>query len=206
MKVHVHEIEVKYTINSDKVNDIFDTLTDMGFRHKATYDLVDTWLPPKEKSESLRVREQIQGKSRKYFLSSKKTKEKDGEGKNKCEAESKIDEFTRQVLIGLALRMRSVLPVVRKTRYSWQGRIRSRDYTVVVDEVVNLGRFSGFYFEVETLVAYNTVDPAAMEGVKRLALQILHAAYDGEKNLKFAHATLSYRKMAKIHQAEQDMA
>lgn len=204
MKVHVHEIEVKYVIHSEKVSDIFDTLMDMGFRHKATYNLVDMWLPPKEKSESLRIREQTQGKTRKYFLSSKKTKETNGEGKNKCEAESKIDEFTRDVLIGLALRMRSVLPVVRKTRYSWQGRIRSRDYTVVVDEVVDLGRFSGFYLEVETLVPYNKVDPKAMDDVKHIALKILHAAYDGEENLKFSHAKLSYRKMAKIHQAEQD--
>lgn len=204
MKQHVHEIEAKYAIQGKKVKDIFDVLMDLGFRHKATYDLVDMWLPPKEEKESLRIREQIQGTSRKYLLSSKKTNAKDEGIKNKCEAESRIDEFTRQVLIGLALRMRSALPVVRKTRYSWQGRIGSRDYTIAIDEVFDLGRFSGFYLEVETLVPFNTIDPEAMDDVKHTALKILNSAYEGEKNLKFSYAKLSYRKMAKIHQSEQE--
>lgn len=203
MKEHVHEIEVKYAIHGKKVNDIFDALMDLGFRHKATYDLVDMWLPPKEEKESLRVREQIQGGVRKYFLSSKKTHVKDGGIKNKCEAESRIDEFTRQVLIGLALRMRSTLPVVRKTRYTWKGKVGGREYTVAIDEVVDLGRFSGFYFEVETLVPLNTNDPKAMDDVKRMAAKILEAAYAGEKNLQFRYEKLSYRKMARLYQAEQ---
>ncbi len=203
MKEHVHEIEVKYTIHAEKVSDIFDTLMDMGFRHDATYDLIDTWLPPKEKNESLRVRKQIQGKSCKYFLSSKKTNEKDGEVKNKCEAESKIDEFARDVLIALALRMRAELPTVHKTRYSFKGRVGSRDYTVAIDEVVDLGRFSGFYFEVETLVPFGVSDAKAMPDVKRTALKILHAAYEGEKKLKFQKQLLSYRKMARLYKSRR---
>jgi adenylate cyclase class IV len=203
MKTHVHEIEVKYSIHGTKVNDIFDTLMDLGFRHKATYDLVDMWLPPKEKGESLRVREQIDGTSRKYLLSSKKSNEKDGEIKNKCEAESQIDDFIREVVIGLALRIRDSLPVVRKTRYHWQGRIGARDYTVAIDEVLDLGRFSGFYLEVETLVPADKADPAAKDDVKRIALQILETAYKAEENLTFSYVKLSYKKMAKIYQAEQ---
>jgi len=206
MKEHVHEIEVKYVIHEEKVDDIFDVLLSQGFVHKATYDLVDRWLPPKEAKESLRVREQTQGNTTKYFFSSKKTNEKLGRIKNKCEAESEIDEFIKDALIGIALRVRSPLPEVRKRRYSWQGRLGSRDYTVVIDEVFDLGRFSGFYFECETLVPFEVSDPKAKDAVERLALRILRAAYKAEKRLKYKYANLSYRKMAKIHQAEQEIA
>jgi adenylate cyclase class IV len=202
MKEHVHEIEVKYSIHQQKVNDIFDTLVGMGFHHKATYELFDTWLPPKAKSESLRVREQIQGKSRKFFLSSKTTKERDGEVKNKCEAESKISQLTRDVLINLASRVYGILPTVHKMRYVFQGRIASRYYTVAIDEVLDLGRFSGVYLEVETIVPFEVVDRKAMPDVKRMALKILKAAYKGEKKLKFRKQKLSYRKMALLHQSK----
>lgn len=202
MKEHVHEIEVKYVVHQKKVNDIFDTLVNMGFRHKSTCELVDMWLSPKRKGESLRIRKQTQDKSVKYLLSRKKTTEKDGEVKNKCEAESKISASKYRTLSASAKRVSGQLLKVCKTRYTFEGRIGKRRYTVAVDEVVDLGHFSGFYFEVETLVPFKVVDRKAMPDVKRTALQILNDAYEGEK-LRFQKQKLSYRKMARLHYARK---
>lgn len=197
-KKHCHEIEVKYNLQSDKVEKIAEVLLKLGFTFKSKAKLIDRWLPT-----GTRLREQkTASKESKYEIAKKKTIKKDGGLKNKCENEKKIDTFIKTELLSLAHSTRRALPTVTKTRTSWTVTIKGRDYTAVIDRVTKLGKFNGFYFELETLVPFDVDDPTAEADVEALATKILAAAYKGSKS-KPTKVLLSYRKMALIHQAKQ---
>ena len=210
-KEHCHEIEVKYTVKSDKVEKIKTALERLGFTFKSTAKIVDKWLPVGK--EWVRLREQkklVTNKSgetkfgdSKFEVGSKKTIEEDGGLKNKCENESGTDEFIADTMLKMAKHNRRALPTVRKTRTSWTVVINKREYTAVIDHVYKLGRFNGFYFELETLVPFNVDDPSAKSDVKKLASKILSAAYKGAKGKPTKCELMSYRKMALAYQAKQ---
>lgn len=205
MKEHVHEIEVKYVIQPAKVKNIAAALEKLGFTHKSTTTVTDRWL--RIGKDSVRLREQKKGANGiKYFLASKKTIEKDDGLKNKCEAECKINKFTRDVLLKLAKQKRRALPIVHKSRTSWTAIINDREYTAVIDHVEKLGEFNGYYFELETLIPFDVNDPGAKADVKALASKILTAAYKGAKGKPTECEQMSYRRMALAYMAKQRKA
>ncbi len=208
-KQHCHEIEVKYKIDSDKVETFETVLDKLGFTHKSTSKLIDRWLSNGKSMIRLREqrREQKNGKIKTtYEVASKKTIERDGGIKSKCENENKISKFMKIVLLKQATQKRRAIPTVQKTRNSWTVTIKGRDYTAVIDHVTKLGKYNGFYFELETLIPYDVEDPKASKDVKALAQKILNAAYRGCADKPTTCELLSYRKMAMANQAKQRRA
>ncbi len=204
-KQHCHEIEVKYKVQKDKVEKIIASLEKLGFTFKSTTKVMDKWLPIGKEWIRLREEKKINGGS-KHQIASKKTIEKDGGLKNKCEAESDINKFTSSVLLNLAKQIRRALPTVHKTRTTFAATINGRKYTAVIDHVEKLGKFNGYYFELETLVPFKVDDPTAKSDVKKLASKLLSLAYKGVKGKPTKCELMSYRKMALAQQAKQRRA
>lgn len=205
-KEHCHEIEVKYKVKADKVENIKAALKQLGFTHKSTAKIVDRWLPNGKKWLRLRQQNKIVNNKlgpTKFEAGIKKTIARKGGIKNKCENESEEPYFIVRHMLDTAKRYRQAVPTVRKTRTSWTVVINKRKYTAVIDHVYKLGRFNGFYFELETLVPFNVDDPSAKSDVKKLAAKILTAAYKGAKGKPTKCELMSYRRMALAYQATQ---
>lgn len=212
MKNHCHEIEVKYKVQSDKVQNIIEALNNLGFKVKSKTKVVDRWLP--DGKEWLRLRQQTPLPKKgdesdpkpTYEVATKKTMAKSDGIKSKCEAESMIKPHHARAWLRMAKKIRRALPTVHKTRTSWKVTINGRKYTAVIDKVTKLGKFNGYYFELETLVPFDVDDPKAMSDVKKLAAKILNAAYKGAKGKPTQCELMSYRKMALAHLAKQKRA
>lgn len=208
-KSHCHEIEVKYKIDSDRVEKFTTVLDKLGFTPKPTSTIIDKWLPDGKSMIRLREQKRVQknGKIKTtYEVASKKTIERDGGIKSKCEYEHKVNKVMKVYLLKQAKRKGRAIPKVQKTRTSWVVTIKGRDYTAVIDRVTKLGKHNGFYFELETLIPSDVEDPKASKDVKALAQKILNAAYRGSEGKPTTCELLSYRKMAMANQAKQRRA
>jgi adenylate cyclase class IV len=201
MKNHCHEIEMKYKVQANKVQNFIAALKQLGFKKKSENELVDRWLP--NGKAWLRLRKQTKNGKSTYEIASKKTVEKNDGIKNKCEAEKRIKKSRALYLLRTAKQIRRALPTVHKTRTSWTVTINGRKYTAVIDKVKKLGKFNGFYFELETLVPFDVDDPRAKSDVKKLAAKIMNAAYKGTEGKPTQCELMSYRKMALAHLAKQ---
>lgn len=199
-KEHCHEIEVKYRVQANKKEKLAEVLKALGFRPKSTCEVFDRWITVDKKPIRLRV--QRIGKQEKYELASKKTITNNAGLKNKCENEDALSDFQYWYINEQATRNRKALPTVFKTRVSFTAKINGRQYTAVIDKVKRLGKFNGFYFELETLVPFDVDDPSAESDVKKLAAKIFRAAYKGSKDKPLLWL-MSYRKMALAHMASQ---
>lgn len=146
------EVEKKFRLSSKEAQDLPAKLIDEGFRYFRKQDMTDTFLPAKEESDMIRVRDLTDESGSRIILTLKKWTVVDGERVRQERETESLDPVTRECLLDLGMRLaKDDLISFSKVRVEYQKRVDGRVVTVALDEVEGLGANSGSYIEVEVL-------------------------------------------------------
>jgi predicted adenylyl cyclase CyaB len=168
------EVERKYPLRADEELALPERLKQMGFRHIAQVHMHDFFLPTEIDGEMRRVRDETMEDKTKHLFTHKVWVQVAGKRERK-EQEEQISPMVRELLLDFGTRLHgSKLPEFSKTREMYTREDEDmREITVAIDHVEGLGRFDGYYVEVEILVRREQDVESAREAVEKLAAELL---------------------------------
>lgn len=178
------EVERKFRIAETEVAAIRTRLSELLFKHCGDVTLADTFLPATVKGEMMRVRRETCNGHRNVLLTYKTWVATDDGGKERQEAEHPTRPLIASLLILLG-RLIQGEPLLgfSKERALYRGAYGPGDVVVSIDQVVGLGRFSGYYVEIEIMVPHADQDSAgaAKSAIYELAGEIFGEAREDVK-------------------------
>lgn len=183
------EVERKFSISAQEAESLPLRLRELEFRPIGSVIMTDTFLPPRQKGEMLRIRDEIvAGNIRSLFTLKSWVHMKNG-GKERQESEAEVSSLLRTLAIvfGRFVCGRELLNF-SKERALFEGKLNGRRAEVCIDRVSGLGQFSGHFLEVECIVQLGqdpseagsaifkfveTLFGSAREDIKRSYLEML---------------------------------
>jgi adenylate cyclase class IV len=155
------EVERKFSISAEEAEKLPLRLRELEFRPAGSVTMTDTFIPPRQKGEMLRVRDELTADSvRSVFTLKAWVKTADG-GKERQESECEVSPLVRTltIMLGRFASGRELLSF-SKERALFEGNLHGRDVVASIDRVSGLGEFSGYFMEVECIVPLGQ-DPSA---------------------------------------------
>lgn len=155
------EVERKFSISAQEAESLPLRLRELEFRPAGSITMTDTFLPPRQKGEMMRVRDEVTAASaRSVFTLKAWVKTADG-GKERQESECEVSPLVRTltIMLGRFASNRDLLSF-SKDRALFEGNLHGRDVVACIDRVNGLGQFSGYFMEVECIVPLGQ-DPSA---------------------------------------------
>jgi len=147
------EVERKFSISMQEAESLPMRLREYEFRPAGSVVMTDTFLPPRQKGEMLRVRdEMIAGSVRSVFTMKSWVYGRDG-NKERQESEAEVSSLVRTlaVIFGRFACGRDLLNF-SKERALFDAKLNGKDVVVCLDRVNGLGKFSGHFMEVECII------------------------------------------------------
>jgi adenylate cyclase class IV len=147
------EVERKFSISAEERESLPLRLRELDFKPAGSVIMTDTFLPRRARGEMLRIRDEMTGgTARSVFTFKTWVSTRDG-GKERQEREAQVSPLIRTLTIMLARFIcAGELLSFSKERLHFEGRLADRKAVVCLDRVSGLGKFSGFYLEVELIV------------------------------------------------------
>lgn len=156
------EVERKFSISRQESESLPLRLRELDFEPCGSIRMTDTFLPARERGEMMRVRDELMGSSARSFFTLKSWVQVSG-GKERRECECEVSSFMRTIAIVLARFAAGARELLgfSKERAIFEGVISDRKYLVCIDRVSGLGKYSGHFLEIESVVPLGE-DPAAV--------------------------------------------
>lgn len=182
------EVERKFRISNAQASALPEKLLSFGFRLSGETVMKDTFLPTENPSDMLRVREEDTVKAdgrveKRIVLTAKRWKIFDDGSKEREEQEEVIAPLTRDSFIRLGEKIAGGnLLTFTKKRILYDGRLGDFDAVVSIDFSEDLGEYSGYYSEIEVLVASDRNLSDVREQIQAHASRLLGA--DAEMETK----------------------
>lgn len=149
------EVERKFRIAEAEVAAIRTRLSALLFEHFGDATLADTFLPSPVKGEMMRVRRETLNGHKDVLLTYKTWVATPDGGKERQEAEHPTRPLIASLLIILGrLVQGGPLLGFSKERSLYRGAYGPGEVVVGIDQVVGLGRYSGYYVEIEIMVPH----------------------------------------------------
>lgn len=155
------EVERKFSLSAAEAEQLPLRLRELEFKPLASVTMSDTFLPPKHKGEMMRVRDEMEASSptRSLFTLKSWVRTADG-GRERQESECEVSPLLRTLAILLArFASRKELLNFSKERAVFEGILGGRTLNVSIDRVSGLGKYSGHFLEIESIVPHSE-DPA----------------------------------------------
>jgi predicted adenylyl cyclase CyaB len=147
------EVERKFSISPEEGESLPLRLRELEFKPVGSVVMTDTFIPPRQKGEMLRVRDELIANTvRSVFTLKTWVHGKDG-NKERQESEAEVSSLVRTLVVIVARYFcdRELLNF-SKERALFEGKINGREVVACIDRVSGLGKFSGYFLEVECIV------------------------------------------------------
>lgn len=152
LKAHM-EVERKFSISAEEAQMLPGRLQERSFKSAGTVIMTDTFLPPRRKGEMLRIRDEVTSDSARSVFTLKGWVHTADGGKERRESEAEVSSFTRTLAIVLGrFAGGKQLLSFSKERAHFEGKLDNRDFVACVDRVSGIGKYSGYYLEIESIV------------------------------------------------------
>lgn len=185
------EVERKFPINEQEAESLPMKLRELGFKPDGSLHMADTFIPPREAGEMMRVRDERSSGGVKTVFTLKSWVDTADGGRERKESETVVGPLLRTIVVMLARKASSQeLLTFSKDRALFSGKSDGKDVVVSVDRVSGLGQFSGNYCEVECLVPVGDNPSSAQSCIYDLVEKIFGSSKPDEKR--------SYLDMLKI--------
>ena len=159
------EVERKFSITASESESLPLKLRELQFRPSGSVSMTDTFIPPREAGEMMRVRDEVTADSARSVFTLKSWVHTTGGGKERKESEAEVSPLLRTLAIMLA---RFVSPgellSFSKDRALFEGKISGRELVVALDRVTGLGEYSGHFLEAECIVPLGE-DPSKVQEI-----------------------------------------
>jgi adenylate cyclase class IV len=183
------EVERKYRLKPEEVENVSKRLADLGFTLARRIDMTDQFLPVKVEGEMLRVRDENIGGALHSLLTIKEWVEISG-SKERRETEGHLSPLTRRLMLFLGRLIRGkALLSFSKLRLDHESPSYTKS-VVALDTVEGLGENSGHYAEIEVLVPQDGDVETARAQIATLARALFNEDREPVK--------LSYMDMLKL--------
>ncbi|HEY9712431.1 MAG TPA: CYTH domain-containing protein, partial [Chroococcales cyanobacterium] len=136
------EVERKYSISDDEFRDLPEILRSHGFRFASQVYMTDTFVPPEQEGDMIRVRRETEDDKTRVLLTRKTWVEVQG-NRERNEDEKQIDEVVAQTILELGVRLTGGAPLLSysKERDSYKKTTDDgQQVTVTLDTVDDLGQ------------------------------------------------------------------
>lgn len=185
------EVERKYRLTESECDSLPEILRSFGFVPAGYVNMTDTFLPIRDDSEMLRVREEEENGVRHTLLTLKSWLRTPDGGKERQETETQISDFARRALLACGHWLSgSALLSFSKSRCTFDGSLSGLVAKASIDRVSTLGKYSGCYLEVEILVPTGVDVTPARKQIAEFVAALLREAREP--------VALSYRDMLKL--------
>lgn len=193
------EVERKFRIQASEVAGIRNRLGELLFEHFGDATMQDTFLPTSDPGEMMRVRRETLNGATTVLLTHKTWFVTDDGGKERQEAERSTQPLVASLLLlfGRMIQDGQLLSF-SKVRALYQGHYGPGEVVISIDDVSGLGRYAGYYVEIEIIVPAQSDPGAAKSAIYELARQIF-----GEAR---AEVKQSYLDMLNASRAEFEAA
>lgn len=167
------EVERKFQLLEDEASRLPSRLKARGFASTGRLTMTDTFLPQTKDADMIRIRVESDGKTSRRLLTMKDWVIVQGE-KERREEESEIGLPASLILriVGRLLSLRP-LPAFSKSRDLYSRSLGEVSAVVSIDEVKGLGRFSGWYLEIEVIVPIGGNVTAARDTIRSVVIELL---------------------------------
>lgn len=168
------EVERKFSISKQEAESLPLRLRELDFSPTGTVTMTDTFLPPRQRGEMMRVRDEMTAGTAHSVFTLKSWVNVAGGGKERQESECLVSPLLRTlaIIIGRFASAGELLSF-SKERALFGGRLNGREFITAIDRVTGLGQYSGYFLEVECIVGLDE-DPAQVRadiyGLVELAL------------------------------------
>jgi predicted adenylyl cyclase CyaB len=182
------EVERKFSISENEYIALPEKLKKLGFVFVRRASMHDTFLPTMNAGDMSRIRVETIGDVTTTVFTRKTWETVAGTRERKETPDEVLGVNTTAVLLELGRRLNGPeLLSFSKVRNEYQRHADDLNVTVALDKAEDLGKYSGYYMEIEVLVTTNgEVEPA------RRCIDSLVATLLGEKR---ADVQLSYMEM-----------
>lgn len=167
------EVERKFQLLDGESNGLPSRLKARGFASIGRLTMTDTFLPRAKEGDMNRIRVESDGKTTRRLLTMKDWVVVSGE-KERREEESEIG-LAASLFLRVAGRLlnRSALPSFSKTRDLYSRTLGEVSAVVSIDQVTGLGRFSGWYLEIEVIVPIGGNVHEARDTIRGVMIELL---------------------------------
>ena len=165
------EIERKFSLAGVDIDEVKSLLIKLGFNFIETITITDYFLEPFDSFDLVRLRNQC-GQDKIFFLTLKSWIKSGPNSKERLELEEVLSPNVARVLTQLVLGDSNVLRYT-KTRDVFTNVLSQKTVTVCFDNVLDLGRYSGNYLEIEILAESVDDIDSATAIIHKLALDLL---------------------------------
>lgn len=188
------EVERKFRITEPEKICLQQKLLGNSFNYIGSALLRDWFLPTANADEMIRVRQEKQDTKNKYILTCKSWVYLT-EGKERKETECELSSWSKNLLLWTGRWVkRAQLDSFDKKRKMYGKSLEDREIIVSLDQLDELGEFSGNYVEIEILVPINADVQFARTAILQLAADLL-----GDNRESIQYSYLDMLKMAKKH-------
>jgi adenylate cyclase class IV len=177
---HGHaEVERKFSCTEEEANLLSDRLETRGFRYAGTVAMNDTFLPAAIPGEMLRVRQEKLDENPAKVLLTFKQWMQTATGKERRETEREVLAAVAVVwlIIGRFVSGTSLLGFGKRRRL-YDGQLNGKQCVVAIDKTSGLGRYSGWYVEIEVILPLDGDFPEFERCILDLADQLFTAHRD----------------------------
>ncbi|MBX9688009.1 MAG: CYTH domain-containing protein [Candidatus Obscuribacterales bacterium] len=177
------EVERKFSISATESESLPLRLRELEFRPTGSVTMTDTFLPPRQKGEMMRVRDEVSpGSLRSVFTLKSWVKTRDG-GKERQESECEVSSLLRTLAIICArFAAQKELLSFSKERAVFEGTLNGKEMTVCIDRVSGLGKYSGHFLELEVIVPLGEEPQAARAEIFNFVETLLGSPREDVKN------------------------
>ena len=171
------EVERKFIISAQEAVELSERLRTFGFEFSKQVSMSDTFLPTSVAGEMMRVRNERSSGASACLVTFKQWVSTPDGGKERQETEREIGWISRSLLLfaGKLVNQGELLSFSKK-RDLYLGNLAGRQAVVSIDQVEGLGKYSGFYLEVEVLVPLHEDVTKAKEQIFDLVAQLFAKA------------------------------
>jgi adenylate cyclase class IV len=183
------EVERKYRLKPEELDDVSTRLAALGFTLARRIEMTDQFLPVKVEGEMLRVRDENIGGALHTLLTIKEWVEISG-SKERRETEGNLSPVMRSFLLFLGRLIRGkALLSFSKLRLDHESPSYKKS-VVALDNVEGLGENSGHYAEIEVLVPQD----GGVESARAQIAALARALFNEERE----PVKMSYMDMLKL--------
>ncbi len=165
------EVERKFKLSKLLLPDFLDKLAGLAFKKLDNYQMTDYFLPVYANFDMVRIRQET-GVKTKFYLTCKTWKVLTDGSRERIEEEEELSSKMGLILLSLVTN-NSAIKFFTKTRDVFVGSLSGQRVTVCLDNVSNLGVFSGNYLEIEILVSAENQIPEARNSIDHLVKELL---------------------------------
>ncbi len=149
------EVERKYLLKSGQVDIIVAQLAQLDFELGQELELTDYFLPTFDNFDMVRLRQELESAETRFYFTCKSWYLLPDSTRERLEHEEKLSNSLGLTFLNLVKNNSATLHFTKKRRV-FTGTLSGQTVSVCLDNVLDLGMFSGDYMEIEVLVKTRT--------------------------------------------------